>query len=109
ALGPTREGTERDRDSRRRARAIAEALGDDARLAGVLYWLGRLEYVLWNPSAAIDYARRSLDVGERLGDDAIVAPPVNLLGRIYWKQAQLTRGAPILERSDGRMPPRRNK
>ncbi len=69
----------------------------------MLYWLGRLEYVLWNPRAAIDYASRSLEVGERLGDDAIVAPPVNLLGRIYWIQSDYTRSAQMLERSVDQM------
>jgi class 3 adenylate cyclase/tetratricopeptide (TPR) repeat protein len=103
AVGTTRQDIERDRDNLGRAKALAEALGDDARLARVLYWLGRLEYVLWNPTAAIDYAQRSLDVGERLGDDAIVAPPVNLLGRIYWIQSDLTRAAQMLERSTEQM------
>jgi tetratricopeptide (TPR) repeat protein len=103
AVGTSREDFQRDRENLGRARALAEALGDDARLARVLYWLGRLEYVLWNPRAAIDYARQSLDVGERLGDDAIVAPPVNLLGRIYWIQSDYTRAAQMLERSADQM------
>ena len=103
AVGTSRQDIERDRENLGRARALAETLGDDARLARVLYWLGRLEYVLWNPSAAIDYASRSLEVGERLGDDAIVAPPVNLLGRIYWIQSDYTRSAQMLERSVDQM------
>jgi class 3 adenylate cyclase/tetratricopeptide (TPR) repeat protein len=103
AVGTTRQDIQRDRDNLGRARARAEALGDDARLARVLYWLGRLEYVLWNPRAAIDYACQSLEVGERLGDDAIVAPPVNLLGRIYWIQSDYTRSAQMLERSVDQM------
>jgi class 3 adenylate cyclase/tetratricopeptide (TPR) repeat protein len=103
AVGTTRQDIECDRDNLGRARALAEALGDDARLARVLYWLGRLEYVLWNPRAAIDYASQSLDVGERLGDDAIVAPPVNLLGRIYWIQSDYPRSAQMLERSAEQM------
>jgi tetratricopeptide (TPR) repeat protein len=103
AVGTTRQDIERDRENLGRARALAETLGDDARLARVLYWLGRLEYVLWNPSAAIDYASRSLEVGERVGDDAVVAPPVNLLGRIYWIQSNYTRAAQMLERSTEQM------
>ena len=99
AVATTRQDIERDRENLGRARARAEALGDDARLARALYWLGRLEYVLWNPQAAIDYAQQSLDVGERLGDDAVVAPPVNLLGRIYWIRSDYARSAQMLERS----------
>jgi len=103
AVGTTREDIQRDRENLGRARGLAETLGDDARLARVLYWLGRLEYVLWNPAASIDYARKSLEVGERLGDDAIVAPPVNLLGRIYWIQSDYVRSAQMLERSTEQM------
>jgi class 3 adenylate cyclase/tetratricopeptide (TPR) repeat protein len=99
AVGTTRQDIERDRENLGHARALAEALGDDARLARVLYWLGRLEYVLWNPRAAVDFALMSLEVGERLGDDATVAPPVNLLGRIYWIQSDYARSAQMLERS----------
>jgi class 3 adenylate cyclase/tetratricopeptide (TPR) repeat protein/ABC-type dipeptide/oligopeptide/nickel transport system ATPase component len=99
AVGTTRQDIQRDRENLGRARGLAEALGDDARLARVLYWLGRLEYVLWNPRAAVDYACQSLEVGERLHDDAIIAPPVNLLGRIYWIQSDYTRSAQMLERS----------
>ena len=103
AVGTTRQDIERDRENLGRARAVAEALGDDARLARVLYWLGRLEYVLWNPGAAIDYASRSLEVAEGLGDDTIIAPPVNLLGRIYWIQSDYVRSAQMLERSVDQM------
>jgi class 3 adenylate cyclase/tetratricopeptide (TPR) repeat protein len=99
AVGTTREDIQRDRENLGRARSRAEALGDEARLARVLYWLGRLEYVLWNPQAAIDYARQSLEIAERVGDDEIVAPPVNLLGRIYWIQSDYPRSAEMLERS----------
>src|SRR5262249_56825883 len=83
AVGTTREDIQRDRENLGRARALAETLGDDGRLARVLYWLGRLEYVLWNPRAAIDYARQSLDVGERLCGRGLGAPPRDLLGRTH--------------------------
>jgi tetratricopeptide (TPR) repeat protein len=99
AVGGTRQDIDRDRANLTRALALGETLRDEPRRARVLYWLGRLEYVLWNPRAAIEYASRSLEIGERLGDDAILAPPVNLMGRIYWIQSDYVRAAQMLERN----------
>jgi class 3 adenylate cyclase/tetratricopeptide (TPR) repeat protein len=103
AVGGTRQDIERDQTNLERARAVAEALHDEPRLARVLYWLGRLQYVRWNPQAAIDYAQQSLEIGERLGDDAILAPPVNLMGRIHWIRSDYGRASQMLERSVAQM------
>jgi tetratricopeptide (TPR) repeat protein len=90
---------ERDRQNLEVARGLAEALGDEPRLASVLYWLGRDAYVRWQPSMAIGYARQSLDIAERLDDLALAAPPVNLMGRIYWQQSNYHQARELLERS----------
>ena len=55
---------------------------DEGRLAQALYWLGRLQYVLRNAAAAIEYAGQSLEIADRLGDETLAAPPVNLTGAI---------------------------
>ncbi len=103
AVGTTREDIQRDQANLERARTLAQALGDEARLARVLYWLGRLQYVQGKLEAAIDYARQSLEIGEQLGDDAVLAPPVNLMGRIYWIRSDYPRASQMLERSVGQM------
>lgn len=103
AVGVTRQDIERDLGNVERARALADALNDEARLARALYWLGRLHYVLGDSETAIAYARRSLEMAERLGDDALAAPPVNLMGRIHGLRADLAKASELLERSVGQM------
>src|SRR5262249_59699153 len=84
AVGATRQDMERDRENLEQARTLAEASGDDARLAQVLYWLGRLCYVRGEYQAALAYVEQSLAIADRLDDDALSAPPVNLMGRRYF-------------------------
>jgi predicted ATPase len=81
AVGMTRQHIERDQKNVERARALAEQLRDDRRLAQALYWLGRLQYVIGNSAAAIEHAEKSLEIADRLGDEALAAPPVNLMAR----------------------------
>jgi class 3 adenylate cyclase/tetratricopeptide (TPR) repeat protein len=85
AVGMTRQHIERDQRNVERARALAEQLQDEGRLAAALYWLGRLQYVLGDPGKAIEYAGRSLEIADRLGDEGLAAPPVNLMARGYWR------------------------
>jgi class 3 adenylate cyclase/tetratricopeptide (TPR) repeat protein len=103
AVGVTRQDIERDRTNLEHARALAEALHDESRLARVLYWLGRTHYVLSEPQKAIEHARQSLEIAERLGDDALAAPPVNLIGRAYWQLSEFAQSAQMLERSAEQM------
>lgn len=103
AVGTTRQDTQRDRTNLHAAHALAEQLGDQSRLARVLYWMGRIEYVLGNPQAAMECAERSLKIAEQLGDDGLAAPPVNLLGRLYWQQGALAQASVLLERSTEQM------
>jgi tetratricopeptide (TPR) repeat protein len=104
AVGVTRRDViERDRANLEDARVLAEGLGDEPRLAQVLYWLGRIAYVQWEPSTAIGFAQRSLDIAERLGDEALAAPPVNLMGRIYWQKSEYRQASQLLARSAAQM------
>jgi class 3 adenylate cyclase/tetratricopeptide (TPR) repeat protein len=103
AVGITRQDIERDLKNLEEAQALAEKLGDETRLARVLYWLGRIYYVLFNPQTAIDYAKRSLEIADRLGDDVLAALPVNLMGRVYWLISDYAQASRMLERSVDQM------
>ncbi|MGH7331223.1 MAG: ATP-binding protein [Candidatus Rokuibacteriota bacterium] len=103
AVGTTRQDSERNRENLVAARALAEQLADQGRLASVLYWVGRIEYIIGNTRTAIEYAEQSLKIAESLGDDALTAPPVNLLGRLYWQQGALAQAIASLERSAEQM------
>lgn len=90
---------ERDRKNLQGALELARDLEDDQRLAKVLYWLGRLCYMLADLKTAVDYAGQSLAIADRLGDDGLAAPAVNLMGRAYWQLSDFARSAEMTERS----------
>jgi len=99
AVGITRQDIERDRRNLEQAHSLAKALGDERRLAMVLYWLGRVQYVLWSPKVAMEYARQSLEIADRLADDALAASPINLMGRVYYQLSDFTQASRFLVRS----------
>ena len=99
AVGITRQDIERDRMNLEQAHPLAERLKDERRLARVLYWLGRIHYVLWSPKIAMEYARQSLEIADRLADDALAAPPINLIGRVYYQLSDFTQASQFMERS----------
>ncbi len=99
SVGITRQDIERDRTNLEQARVLAETLNDEVRLSRILYWLGRIHYVLWNPQVATEYARQSLNIADQLGDEALAAPPVNLMGRVYWQLSDFAQASHMMERS----------
>jgi class 3 adenylate cyclase/tetratricopeptide (TPR) repeat protein len=99
AVGITRQDIERDRRNLEQAHPLAEALNDERRLARVLYWLGRIHYVLWSPEIAMEHARQSLEIAERLADDVLAAPPINLMGRVHYQLSDFTQASRFMERS----------
>jgi tetratricopeptide (TPR) repeat protein len=102
-VGVTRQDAERDQQNLGRAERLTRALGDEGRLARVLYWMGRVHYVLWDPRAAVDYAGQSLAIADRLQDDALSAAPVNLIGRVQLLTSEFSQAGSMLERSVGQM------
>ena len=90
---------ERDLKYLPQARALAESLDDQPRLAQVLYWLGRVHYARGESAEAADYAEQSLAIADVLGDEALAAPSTNLLGRYYVIQGNVARGSEMLARS----------
>jgi class 3 adenylate cyclase/tetratricopeptide (TPR) repeat protein len=103
AVGVTRQDIERDLTNLEQARDLTEKLGDESRFARVLYWLGRLRYVLGDSETALAYATQSLDIAERLGGDGLAAPPVNLMGRIHGLRADFAQAGQLLARSVDQM------
>ena len=99
AVSTTREALETDERNLEEARELAAALGDEPRLARVLYWLGRLAYVRGMFDRATQYADRSLTIADQLGDEALAAPPVNLMGRVYYLTGAYDRAAGLLARN----------
>jgi len=99
SVGITRQDIERDRTNLEQVYSLAETLNDESRLARVLYWLGRIHYVLWDPRVAMEYARQSLEIADRLGDESLAAPPVNLIGRVHYQLSDFTEASQFMERS----------
>ncbi len=99
SVGITRQDIERDLKNLEQVRDLAETLNDEPSLARILYWLGRIHYVLWSPQTAMKYAKKSLMIADSLGDDALAAPPVNLMGRVYYQVSEFVQAIQFLERS----------
>src|SRR5207245_11768592 len=74
---------ERAQSNLEAVRRLAQERNDPQRLSLVLYWLGRLAYVLGDSRRAITCAEESLAVAEQLDDATLTAPPVNLMARAY--------------------------
>ena len=99
SVGITRQHIERDLKNLKQVSNLAEELNDQPNLARILYWLGRIHYVLWSPQAAMKYAKKSLIIAESLKDEALAAPPVNLMGRVYYQLSEFEQASQFLERS----------
>jgi predicted ATPase/class 3 adenylate cyclase len=99
SVGTYGEAQEQDQRNIEEARKLAEALGDEPRMASVLYWLGRLAYVQGKFDVASNYAEQSLAIADRLTDEALAAPPVNLMGRSCYLTGEYARASHLLARS----------
>jgi class 3 adenylate cyclase/tetratricopeptide (TPR) repeat protein len=99
SVSTTREAFAQDQANLEDARTLGAALGDEPRMAQVLYWLGRLAYVRGAFAVATDYAEQSLAIANRLGDERLAALPVNLVGRSYCVMSDYARGGELMARS----------
>jgi predicted ATPase len=99
SVGITRQDIERDLKNLEQVSGLAEKLNDQHSLARIFYWLGRIQYVLWSPQAAMQYAKKSLLIAESLKDEVLAAPPVNLMGRVYYQLSDFNKAIQFLERS----------
>jgi tetratricopeptide (TPR) repeat protein len=98
SVATTRQHFERDLTNLDAAHSIAERLGDQRRIAQVLYWIARTHYVRGNLNDAIQFAERSLAVGDALGGDDLVVWPINLTGRIYTVVGDYVKATSMLQR-----------
>jgi class 3 adenylate cyclase/tetratricopeptide (TPR) repeat protein len=89
----------------REAEHAAESLGDQRSLCQILYWIGRLNYVVGRFDLGVDYARRALAIGDDLeagsaaAVDRLTAAPVNLLARLHCLRGEAREAITQAERS----------
>ena len=103
SVGSTREDSARDTQNLLQAQSMAEALGDECRLAQVLYWRSRLFYVSGDMRTALDYSEQGLAIADRISDETLAAWPVNLIGRISFLQGDYPRASQLLARNAEQM------
>ena len=70
------------------AEAIAQRLGDEARLARAYTYLINYHYLLGEPERTIDYGSRCLAIATRRGDAALATLARRFLGHSYHAQGQ---------------------
>ena len=87
----------------------AYSLGDEARIARVQLWIGRVHYLAGRLREAISYFQKVLAVAPKFGDPELMALPGAVIGRVLILQGQfakahhlLDRSAPLLEAMENR-------
>jgi class 3 adenylate cyclase/tetratricopeptide (TPR) repeat protein len=81
------------------AEAMAEKLGDEARLARVYTYLINYHYLKGDPELAVEYGERCLRIGEAVGDAALQALARSYLGYSTHAQGQYGRARDILRQN----------
>ena len=104
SVSSKREQFEQDLTNLERARTLAEASGSREQLCRVLYWIGRMNYVVGRFGQGIEYGEQALAVANALGDsDALSAEPVNLLARIHCLRGEPAQASRYAARNVGQM------
>jgi tetratricopeptide (TPR) repeat protein len=99
ALLPTGEPGGRGLNSLREAEALAEALGDQRRLAQICLAVSHDFFRMGAYDDAIAYGRRSLDLSESSGDIFHQARTNGMLGTVYFFLGDYRRAIDVLRRS----------
>ncbi|HUU92175.1 MAG TPA: adenylate/guanylate cyclase domain-containing protein, partial [Phycisphaerae bacterium] len=81
------------------AENLASSLGDEARLARIRLWTGRVHYVAGRLSEAISCFQKVLAVAPELGDPELMALPGAVIGRALAAQGRFSEGRDLLERA----------
>ncbi len=81
------------------ARTLAERYDLSWRLAQVLYWCGRLNYVAGRFGPAAEFARQSLALADRTANAQLAAAGTNLLARIHCLRGEPLAGIAYAERN----------
>ncbi len=104
SVSSKREQFERDLENLERARRLAEQIDNREELCRVLYWIGRMNYVVGRFDRGVEYAEQALQAAEALGnDDALTAEPVNLLARIHCLRGEPVHAIRYAARNVGQM------
>ena len=83
SVATRREHFERDLRNLEGVRQLAESGANRERLCRILYWTGRMHFVLGNFERGVEYAQQALRVAEEVGGgDNLPAEPMDLLARI---------------------------
>ena len=77
----------------------AAALEDEARLARVQLWIGRVHYLAGRLREAISYFQKVLAVAPKFGDPELMALPGAVIGRVLILQGQFAKAFQLLDRS----------
>jgi len=104
SVSTRRDQYERDLRNLEEARRLAEGSGSREQLCRVLYWIGRMNYVLGHFDRGVESAEQALRVAEALGnDDALTAEPVNLLARLHCLRGEPRQASEYGARNVGQM------
>lgn len=81
------------------AENLASLLADEARLARVQLWIGRVHYLAARLPEAISYFQKVLAVAPKFGDPELMALPGAVIGRVLVSQGQFAKAYQLLDRA----------
>jgi class 3 adenylate cyclase/tetratricopeptide (TPR) repeat protein len=81
------------------AENLASLLEDEARLARVQLWIGRVHYLAGRFPEAISYFQKVLSVAPKFDDPELMALPEAVIGRVLVVQGQYAKAHHLLERT----------
>jgi class 3 adenylate cyclase len=81
------------------AESLASSLADDAHLARVQLWIGRVHYLAGRLREAISYFQKVLAVAPKFGDPELMALPGAVIGRVLVLQGQFAKAYQLLDRA----------
>src|SRR5215475_4960277 len=104
SVATRREHFERDLRNLEGVRQFAESGANREQLCRILYWTGRMHFVLGNFDRGVEYAQQALRLAEEVGgDDDLTAEPINLLARIHCLRGEPASAAQYAARNVGQM------
>jgi tetratricopeptide (TPR) repeat protein len=104
SVATRREHFERDLRNLEGVRQLAESGANREQLCRILYWTGRMHFVLGNFDRGVEYAQQALRVAEEVGGgDDLTAEPINLLARIHCLRGEPAPAAQYAARNVGQM------
>ena len=104
SVATRREHFERDLRNLEGVRQLAESDANREQLCRILYWTGRMHFVLGNFDRGVEYAQQALRLAEEVGGgDDLTAEPINLLARIHCLRGEPAPAAQYAARNVGQM------